>query len=114
MSKGKDMSVLVMDVEGTDGRERGEDQVRFYLLRCRILLMTPHRTLSESRLSSPLQSRRSSSSTSGSTKLDSTRAPTWDSSRPSSKSTSPCSSQRKIRARSLERTSSRLPYQLPR
>lgn len=28
MSKGVDMSVLVMDVEGTDGRERGEDQVR--------------------------------------------------------------------------------------
>ncbi|KAK4697654.1 protein SEY1, partial [Phenoliferia sp. Uapishka_3] len=26
MSKGQDMSVLVMDVEGTDGRERGEDQ----------------------------------------------------------------------------------------
>ena len=27
MCKGKDMNVLVMDVEGTDGRERGEDQV---------------------------------------------------------------------------------------
>jgi hypothetical protein len=27
MSKGRDMPVLVMDVEGTDGRERGEDQV---------------------------------------------------------------------------------------
>ncbi|CAG8572725.1 1501_t:CDS:10 [Diversispora eburnea] len=26
MSCGKDMSVLIMDVEGTDGRERGEDQ----------------------------------------------------------------------------------------
>ncbi|BGP31924.1 Dynamin-like GTPase that mediates homotypic ER fusion [Rhodotorula toruloides] len=26
MSKGQDMNVLVMDVEGTDGRERGEDQ----------------------------------------------------------------------------------------
>lgn len=26
MSKGSDMDVLVMDVEGTDGRERGEDQ----------------------------------------------------------------------------------------
>ncbi|SCZ98589.1 BZ3500_MvSof-1268-A1-R1_Chr3-1g05483 [Microbotryum saponariae] len=26
MSKGQDMPVLVMDVEGTDGRERGEDQ----------------------------------------------------------------------------------------
>ena len=28
MCKGEDMNVLVMDVEGTDGRERGEDQVR--------------------------------------------------------------------------------------
>ncbi|KAF9994759.1 Dynamin-like GTPase that mediates homotypic ER fusion [Entomortierella chlamydospora] len=27
ISKGKDMKVLIMDVEGTDGRERGEDQV---------------------------------------------------------------------------------------
>lgn len=27
ISKGRDMKVLVMDVEGTDGRERGEDQV---------------------------------------------------------------------------------------
>ncbi|KAF9115300.1 Dynamin-like GTPase that mediates homotypic ER fusion [Mortierella sp. AM989] len=26
ISKGKDMKVLIMDVEGTDGRERGEDQ----------------------------------------------------------------------------------------
>ncbi|CAJ0631706.1 16319_t:CDS:10 [Entrophospora sp. SA101] len=26
MSRGKDMNVLIMDVEGTDGRERGEDQ----------------------------------------------------------------------------------------
>ncbi len=24
------MDVMVMDVEGTDGRERGEDQVRIY------------------------------------------------------------------------------------
>jgi hypothetical protein len=27
MCKGKNMNVMVMDVEGTDGRERGEDQV---------------------------------------------------------------------------------------
>lgn len=26
MCRGKDMNVMVMDVEGTDGRERGEDQ----------------------------------------------------------------------------------------
>jgi hypothetical protein len=30
MCKGKDMDVLVMDVEGADGRERGEDQVSSY------------------------------------------------------------------------------------
>lgn len=29
MCKGKEMDVLVMDVEGADGRERGEDQVCF-------------------------------------------------------------------------------------
>ncbi len=28
MCRGRDMNVLVMDVEGTDGREHGEDQVR--------------------------------------------------------------------------------------
>lgn len=28
MCRGQDMNVMVMDVEGTDGRERGEDQVR--------------------------------------------------------------------------------------
>ena len=27
MCRGQNMNVLVMDVEGTDGRERGEDQV---------------------------------------------------------------------------------------
>lgn len=27
MCRGKKMNVMVMDVEGTDGRERGEDQV---------------------------------------------------------------------------------------
>jgi protein SEY1 len=32
MCRGKGMNVMVMDVEGTDGRERGEDQVR--LLDC--------------------------------------------------------------------------------
>jgi Root hair defective 3 GTP-binding protein (RHD3) len=30
------MSVMVMDVEGTDGRERGEDQVSQILLLARI------------------------------------------------------------------------------
>lgn len=33
MCKGKGMNVMVMDVEGTDGRERGEDQVRHAAIR---------------------------------------------------------------------------------
>ena len=32
MCRGQDMNVMVMDVEGTDGRERGEDQVRFLIV----------------------------------------------------------------------------------
>ena len=32
MCRGKNMNVLVLDVEGTDGRERGEDQVFVLLL----------------------------------------------------------------------------------
>lgn len=31
MCRGQDMNVMVMDVEGTDGRERGEDQVYMLL-----------------------------------------------------------------------------------
>ena len=30
MCRGQDMNVMVMDVEGTDGRERGEDQVSLF------------------------------------------------------------------------------------
>lgn len=30
LSKAKELNTLVFDVEGTDGRERGEDQVRTY------------------------------------------------------------------------------------
>ena len=30
MCKANDIPLLVMDVEGTDGRERGEDQVRLF------------------------------------------------------------------------------------
>ena len=37
MCRGKGMNVMVMDVEGTDGRERGEDQVRL-VAACRALL----------------------------------------------------------------------------
>lgn len=32
MCKANDIPLLVMDVEGTDGRERGEDQVRFLFI----------------------------------------------------------------------------------
>ena len=32
MCRGKGMNVMVMDVEGTDGRERGEDQVRVIVI----------------------------------------------------------------------------------
>ena len=30
MCRGRDMDLMVMDVEGTDGRERGEDQVGYF------------------------------------------------------------------------------------
>ena len=54
MCKGKGMNVLVMDVEGTDGRERGEDQVSILLLSLahpshfchRISSANPHYSLS--------------------------------------------------------------------
>lgn len=41
MSKGNDMSVLVMDVEGTDGRERGEDQVSPHLPCSSLIVCSP-------------------------------------------------------------------------
>ena len=34
MCRGAGMNVMVMDVEGTDGRERGEDQVSLHMLIC--------------------------------------------------------------------------------
>lgn len=114
MSKGEDMPVLVMDVEGTDGRERGEDQVGSLLSRhipsnhlsdlFRLSQNSgPARTSSGSRLSSPSPSPRSSSSIFGSTKSGSIKEPTWDYSRLSSKSISLSSLLRRRRARSLER-----------
>lgn len=39
MCRGKDMNVMVMDVEGTDGRERGEDQVRIHFYLCFLILI---------------------------------------------------------------------------
>lgn len=41
MCRGKEMNVMVMDVEGTDGRERGEDQVRTSSRLPRHLMLTP-------------------------------------------------------------------------
>lgn len=53
MCRGKGMNVMVMDVEGTDGRERGEDQVRALQrnVGCHLQL---RRTSNANRLYSPL------------------------------------------------------------
>ena len=74
------MNALVMDVEGTDGRERGEDQVPGFDSQPLLLMIRTRdslRTLSESRLSSPLPLRRYSLSTCGNTKSACIRAQTW-------------------------------------
>ena len=42
MCRGKGMNVMVMDVEGTDGRERGEDQVRVIVISSARLLTYVH------------------------------------------------------------------------
>lgn len=57
MCKGKEMDVMVMDVEGTDGRERGEDQASTTTYDCGITIDCAPRTLRESPLCSrwPLQ-----------------------------------------------------------
>ena len=78
------MNVMVMDVEGTDGRERGEDQVCVWgsrVLFLEVYTDDRRRISSESQLSSPLPPRRFSSSTCGNTKLAFIRARTWDFSR---------------------------------
>lgn len=41
MCRGQNMNVMVMDVEGTDGRERGEDQVRGTVYH--VVCITKHR-----------------------------------------------------------------------
>lgn len=84
MCRGKKMNVLVMDVEGTDGRERGEDQVpscnsQFLFLVIRTC--DRFRTSSESQLSSPSPLPRCSSSTCGNTKSACIRVQTWACSR---------------------------------
>lgn len=71
------MSIMVMDVEGTDGRERGEDQVSSFLWL--IIRRNRHagRILNENQLFSLLLRPKSLSSTCGSIKSVSTREPTW-------------------------------------
>jgi Root hair defective 3 GTP-binding protein (RHD3) len=77
MCRGHDMNVLVMDVEGTDGRERGEDQVRLLTSVNSSHLNRLLRTLNASQRYSLLRPRKFSSSTYGSTKLVYIKVPTW-------------------------------------
>ena len=77
MCRGRDMNVLVMDVEGTDGRERGEDQVCLYTRTNLNHLIFNSRILNANLRYSPLRHRKFLLSTSGSTKLVCIRAPIW-------------------------------------
>ena len=87
MCRGKDMDVMVMDVEGTDGRERGEDQVwseHAFFHTC----SHPLRRISKGNLPYFLSLLpKSSLLIFGNTKLDSIKALTWVSLRRSSKLT---------------------------
>jgi len=87
MCRGQDMSVMVMDVEGTDGRERGEDQVWLEHAVFHPCLHALHRISKGSPLCFPSLLPKSSSSIFGSTKLDSIKALTWVFLRQSSKLT---------------------------
>jgi Root hair defective 3 GTP-binding protein (RHD3) len=79
MCRGRDMNVLVMDVEGTDGRERGEDQVHLDTLINSNHLNSNSRISNANRRYSPLRRQKFSLSTSGNTKLVCIRAPIWGS-----------------------------------
>jgi Root hair defective 3 GTP-binding protein (RHD3) len=70
MCRGKDMNVMVMDVEGTDGRERGEDQVwpEHTFLSLPLRSHVVHRILKGNLLCSPSLRPKSSSLTFGNTK----------------------------------------------
>jgi hypothetical protein len=85
MCRGRDMNVLVMDVEGTDGRERGEDQVRLYRSVNSSQLNPLLRILNASQRYSPLRRRKFLLSTYGSTKLVCIKVPTWVFLRPCSR-----------------------------
>ena len=87
MCRGRDMNVLVMDVEGTDGRERGEDQVCLGIC----INSNPNRLNSNFRILNanrryfPLPHQKSLLSISGNTRLVCIRVLIWASSRPSSR-----------------------------
>ena len=85
MCRGRDMNVLVMDVEGTDGRERGEDQVCLLISGISSHLTVPPRISNANQLYSPSRRRRFSLLTFGSTKSVCIKVPTWGFLRPSSK-----------------------------
>ena len=77
MCRGRDMNVLVMDVEGTDGRERGEDQVRLHASLNSSHLNPFLRTLNANQRYSYLPRLKFSLSIYGSTKLVCIKVPTW-------------------------------------
>ena len=88
MCRGKDMDVMVMDVEGTDGRERGEDQVvLFSVFKNNSHLIYIPRILNANLLSSLSPPRRFLLSTYGNIKLVYIKEPTWAYSRLYLKST---------------------------
>jgi len=71
------MNLLVMDVEGTDGRERGEDQVRPLNSGISGHLSVHLRISNANQLCSPSRLRRFSLSIFGNTKLACIKEPTW-------------------------------------
>ena len=80
MCRGKDTNVMVMDVEGTDGRERGEDQARvvaYCLSISSVFSNTLCRISNANLLYSLLHLLRCSSLTYGSIKSGFTRAQIW-------------------------------------
>ena len=87
MCRGRDMNVLVMDVEGTDGRERGEDQVRLLNSAISRRLSMPRRTSNANQLCFLWRRRKFLLSIFGSIKLVYIKVPTWGFLRPFSKST---------------------------
>lgn len=71
------MNVMVMDVEGTDGRERGEDQVSSACNQATTSSNVECRISSVNQLYSPWLRLKSSSLTCGNIKSVFTKVPTW-------------------------------------